>query len=147
RHAALQRQIGGALGRQAGLNDDGVGPVSLHRGESALELLIVANPDRVDCGSGGFAVCSRKGLEKGSVALARAVTRRADGSMSRINWRLLPRGSAVPVARPVTFPPGRGRLMIRPVPPEFPVPAITIGISRVACFAATAVGVNQLTMT
>src|SRR5262245_12017718 len=54
-HAVLQRQLGGALARQAGLNDDGVGPVSLHRGESALELLIVANPDRVDCGSGGFA--------------------------------------------------------------------------------------------
>src|SRR5262247_4061876 len=55
RHAVLQRQLGGALGRQAGLNDDGVGPVSLHRGESAFELLIVVNPDRVDCGSGGFA--------------------------------------------------------------------------------------------
>src|SRR5262245_29297975 len=55
RHAVLQRQLGGALARQAGLNDDGVGSVSLHRGESALELLIVANPDRVDCGSGGFA--------------------------------------------------------------------------------------------
>src|SRR5262245_3233316 len=55
RHAVLQRQLGGALARQAGLNDDGVGPVSLHRGESALELLIVANPDRVDCGSSGFA--------------------------------------------------------------------------------------------
>jgi hypothetical protein len=38
RHAVLQRQLGGALARQAGLNDDGVGPVSLHRGESALEL-------------------------------------------------------------------------------------------------------------
>src|SRR2546430_10612578 len=30
-------------------------------------------------------ICSRKGLEKGSVALARAVTRRADGSISRIS--------------------------------------------------------------
>jgi len=29
--------------------------VSLHRGESGLELLFVANPNRVDCGSGGFA--------------------------------------------------------------------------------------------
>src|SRR6516164_7986103 len=36
RHAVLQRQLGGALGRQAGLNDDGVGPVSLHRDESTL---------------------------------------------------------------------------------------------------------------
>jgi hypothetical protein len=28
-----------------------------------------------------------------------------------------------------------------------PVSAMTIGMSRVACFAATAVGVNQVTMT
>src|SRR6476660_3946685 len=52
-------------------------------------------------------ICSRKGLEKGSVALARAVTRRADGSMSRINWTHLPDSSAVTLAMPVTFPPGR----------------------------------------
>ena len=31
-------------------------------------------------------ICSRKGLKKGSVAFARAITRRADGSMSRISW-------------------------------------------------------------
>ena len=55
--------------------------------------------------------------------------------------------SAVTLAMPVTFPPGRGRLMTRPVPIGSPVSAITIGISRVACFAATAVGVNQVTMT
>jgi hypothetical protein len=36
----LQRQLGGALGWQAGLNDDGVGPVSIHRGESALADLL-----------------------------------------------------------------------------------------------------------
>jgi hypothetical protein len=33
------------------------------------------------------------------------------------------------------------------VPIGFPVSAITIGDSRVACFAATAVGVNQVMMT
>ena len=55
RHTMLERQFGGAPARQAGLNDDSVGPVSLHRGESALELLIVADPDRVDRGSGDFA--------------------------------------------------------------------------------------------
>src|SRR5215471_18258696 len=150
RHAALQRQIGGALGRQAGLNDDGVGPVSLHRGESAPNsslLLILIGLIAVPVASPPSWICSRKGLEKGSVALARAVTRRADGSMSRINWTLLPASSAVTLAMPVTFPPGRGRLMTRPVPIGYPVSAITIGISRVACFAATAVGVNQVTMT
>src|SRR5258707_13885220 len=41
--------------------------------------------------------------------------------MSRINWTLLPASSAVTLAMPVTFPPGRGRLMTRPVPIGSPV--------------------------
>src|SRR5262245_51171794 len=51
----LQRQFGGAFARQAGLNDDGVGPVFLHRGEGGLELLTAFDPDSVDRRSGGFA--------------------------------------------------------------------------------------------
>src|SRR6266576_112283 len=51
----LQRQLGGALGRQAGLNDYGIGPVFLHRGESGLEFLATLDPDSVDRGSGRFA--------------------------------------------------------------------------------------------
>src|SRR5258708_36997118 len=80
--------------------------------------------------------CSRKGLEKGSVALARAVTRRAAGNISRMSSMHLPDSSAVMPAIPVTFPPGRGRLATRPVPTGSPASAMTIGISRVACFAA-----------
>src|SRR5262245_25370634 len=110
-------------------------------------LLILMGVIAVPVASPPSWICSRKGLEKGSVALARAVTRRADGSMSRINWTLLPASSAVTLAMPVTFPPGRERLMTRPVAIGSPVSAITIGISCVACFAATAVGVNQVTMT
>src|SRR5215471_11623950 len=146
----LQRQFGGAFARQAGLNDDDVGPVFLHRGEGGLELLTAFDPDSVDRRSGGFAAqldLFEEGLEKASVALARAVTRRADGSKSRISCTLLPAVSAATLANPVTFPPGRGRLATSPRPTGSPVSAITIGISRVACFAATAVGVNQVTMT
>src|SRR2546429_348230 len=77
-------------------------------------LLILIGLIAVPVASPPSWICSRKGLEKGSVALARAVTRRADGNMSRINWTLLPASSAVTLAMPVTFPPGRGRLMIRP---------------------------------
>src|SRR4029450_9223748 len=51
----LQRQFGGAFAGQAGLNDDGIGPLLLHRGESALELLCAADPDGVDRSPGGFA--------------------------------------------------------------------------------------------
>src|SRR3954452_10273974 len=51
----LQRQLGGALGRQAGLNDYGIGPVFLHRGESGLEFVATLDPDSVDRGSGRFA--------------------------------------------------------------------------------------------
>src|SRR5215469_6895677 len=85
RYAVLQRQLGGALARQTGLNDDRIGSIFLHRGESGFELLIVADPDRMNRSSAPpSSICSRKGLENGSVAFARAVTRRVDGSISRI---------------------------------------------------------------
>src|SRR3977135_109502 len=58
-------------------------------------LLILIGLIAVPVASPPSWICSRKGLEKGSVALARAVTRRADGSMSRINWTHLPDSSAV----------------------------------------------------
>src|ERR1700681_1310193 len=99
-------------------------------------LLILTGLMVVPVASPPSFICSRKGLEKGSVALARAVTRRARGSISRISCTLLPASSAVAEAIPVTFPPGRGRLATSPVPTGSPVSAMTIGISSVACFAA-----------
>src|ERR1700738_3666991 len=51
----LERQLGGALARQAGLNDHGIGPLLLHRGKSPIELLAAADPDAVDRSSAGFA--------------------------------------------------------------------------------------------
>src|SRR5436309_8838365 len=53
---------------------------------SSSLLLILIGLIAVPVASPPSWICSRKGLEKGSVALASAVTRRADGSMSRINW-------------------------------------------------------------
>src|SRR6202048_2748211 len=51
----LERQLGGAFARQAGLNDHGIGPLLLHRRESPIELLAAADPDAVDRSSAGFA--------------------------------------------------------------------------------------------
>jgi hypothetical protein len=65
-------------------------------------LLILIDLIAVPVASPPRWICSRKGLEKGSVPLVRTVTRRADGSMSRINWTLLPANSAVTLAMPVT---------------------------------------------
>jgi hypothetical protein len=48
---------------------------------------------------------------------------------------------------PVTFPPGRVRLSANPVATMSPQVAQTIEVSRVACLAATAVDVNQGTIT
>ena len=47
---------------------------------------------------------------------------------------------------PVRFPPGLARLAIKPVPTGSPTGAMTIGISRVAFFAAIADGVSEATM-
>src|SRR5262249_25826786 len=49
--------------------------------------------------------------------------------------------------RPVTLPPGRARLAIRPVPTGSPITAETIGMTPVACFAAMTGGVAYVTMT
>ena len=51
----LERQLGGPFARQARLNDDGVGPIFLHRGERGFELLIVADPNSADRRCGGRA--------------------------------------------------------------------------------------------
>src|SRR6516162_10558329 len=135
RHTMLERQFGGAPARQAGLNDDSVGPVLVHRSESSNSsgLLILIGLIVVPVTSPPSWICSRNGFENGSVAFASAVTRRADGSISRISCTLLPASSAATVVIPVTFPPSRGRLATNPRPTGSPVSAMTIGISRVAC--------------
>src|SRR5215471_6716475 len=105
RHTVLERQFGGAPARQAGLNDDSVGSVLVHRSESGLELvglLILIGLIVVPVTSPPSWICSRNGFENGSVAFASAVTRRADGSMSRISCTLLPASSAATVVIPVT---------------------------------------------
>ena len=135
----LQRQLDSAFARQAGLNDDGIGPLLLHLGESGLEFLTAADPDRVDCGSGGFAAKldlfkKRFGEGIGYIDQSGHAARRRQHVADQFDT-LLPASSAVTAAIPVTFPPGRGRLAISPVPTGSPVSAMTIGISsrRLLC--------------
>jgi hypothetical protein len=49
--------------------------------------------------------------------------------------------------KPVTLPPGRARLATRPLPTGSPATANTIGITDVACLAATTGAVAPVTMT
>ena len=89
---------------------------------------------------------SMNSFAKGSLRFARAATRRAVGSSSRVSSTTLPMTSAAPPARPVILPPGRARLATRPLATGSPTCPITIGISLVACFAAKAAGVWNTTM-
>src|SRR6516164_2795610 len=50
----LYRKLGGALGRQTGLNDHCIGSILLHSDESVLELLTASDLDSVDRSSGSF---------------------------------------------------------------------------------------------
>jgi hypothetical protein len=59
----------------------------------------------------------------------------------------LPVRSVARVDIPVTLPPGRARLPTRPVPTGSPAAANTIGMTDVACFAATTFAVPDVTMT
>src|ERR1700751_1968473 len=95
-----------ASGRSFSIDAKAVSSASLLLILTALIVVPVASPPSL--------ICSRKGLEKGSVALARAVTRRARGSISRISCTLLPASWAVAEAIPVTFPPGRGKARDQP---------------------------------
>jgi hypothetical protein len=67
--------------------------------------------------------------------------------MSCTNSPTFPESSAASPLMPVTFPPGLERLSTSPVLTGSPATAITIGISRVASLAATARGVNHVTIT
>src|SRR5262245_16793000 len=91
-------------------------------------------------------MCARNGLVNGSVRFASTATRRADGSTSRMSSMFFAAVSGPKLPVPVTLPPGRERLAMRPVPSGSPACAMTIGISLVACFAAVTAGVCQATM-
>jgi hypothetical protein len=91
--------------------------------------------------------CSRKGVVKGSAGLARAATRRVEGSISRNNSTLFPAVSAAMLEKPVMLPPGRAKLVTSPTAIGSATAAITIGMVVVACFAARAHGVKVATMT
>src|SRR5215472_13704896 len=63
--------------------------------------------------------------------------RRRPGTTSRKSSSRLAARSAAWFDRPVMLPPGRARLATRPVPSGSVATANTIGMTEVACFAAT----------
>jgi hypothetical protein len=73
--------------------------------------------------------------------------RRRPGTTSRKSSSRLPARSVVCIDRPVTLPPGRTKLATRPLPTGSPAAAKTIGITDVACFAATTFAGVDVTMT
>ena len=79
--------------------------------------------------------------------LAKIATVRRLGRISRNISMRLPAKSGVCIDRPVTLPPGRASEATRPVPTRSPAPAITIGMTFVAFFAAMDDGVPLVTMT
>src|SRR5262245_7278962 len=73
--------------------------------------------------------------------------RRRPGTTSRKSSSRLPARSIIWTDRPVTLPPGRARLATRPVPTGSAADAIMIGMTDVACFAATTGAAEFVTMT
>ena len=93
-----------------------------------------------------LSICSRNGFTNGSVALPTTPTRRAAGRISRITSRFFAASSADVADKPVTLASGRARFVINPVPIGSPAAPMTIGISRVAFFAAMTAGVCEAMM-
>src|SRR5262249_31214397 len=73
--------------------------------------------------------------------------RRSPGTISRKSATRLPATSRFWFERPVTLPPGRARLVTKPLPTVSPDPTKTIGIFDVACIAAAVEGVAVVKMT
>ncbi len=83
----------------------------------------------------------------GPPTLAKIANRRRPGTTSRKSSSRLAARSVCCIDRPVTLPPGRARLATRPVPTGSPAAAKTIGMTDVACMAATITAVADVTMT
>jgi hypothetical protein len=73
--------------------------------------------------------------------------RRSPGTISRKSVTRLLATSKFWFERPVTLPPGRARLVTKPLPTGSPDPTKTIGIFDVACIAAAVEGVAVVKMT
>src|SRR6516165_9740355 len=72
----------------------------------------------------------------GLAALPIAASRRKEGRISRKSSSRLPASSRDCCDNPVTLPPGRARLAIKPVPIGSLATANTMGMTDVTCFAA-----------
>jgi len=83
----------------------------------------------------------------GPLTLPKIANRRRPGTISRTSSTRLAATSVCWTDRPVTLPPGRAKLAIRPVPTGSPAAPKTIGMTDVACLAATIASVADVTMT
>jgi len=83
----------------------------------------------------------------GPLTLPTIANRRRPGTISRKSSTRLAATSVCWTDRPVTLPPGRAKLAIRPVPTGSPAAPKTIGMTDVACLAATIASVADVTMT
>ena len=77
--------------------------------------------------------------ELGLATFAMIASRVRPGTSSRNSSSRLPAISVVWSDTPVAFPPGKARLVTRPVPIGSPAPANTIGMTDVACLTASTV--------
>src|SRR5262249_45882604 len=101
------------------------------RGNDGFQLGPVANrcSDRLHCegGSGGF-----EGIQpKFGICRRRRVEQYRDPSNMRRSSSHLPPSASSLTAKPVTLPPGRGKLAIKPLPTGSATVAKTIGMVRV----------------
>ena len=83
----------------------------------------------------------------GLSALTNVANRRTPGITSRKTWSRLPARSGARTDSPVTLPPGRASARHDAATDRVAASAKTIGMTAVACFAATLFGVPKVTMT
>ncbi len=83
----------------------------------------------------------------GPPTLPKIANRRRPGTTSRKSSSCLAARSVCWIDRPVMLPPGRASEATRPVPTGSPAAAKTMGMTGVACLAATTKAVPEVTMT
>ena len=120
-----------------------------HFRECAFELVRPPHIELLQLQLERLAACSSSFMSATSSGLSgfvRTATRLIRGNASLSN-RVASRDLRTEHAEPVTFPPGRARLVTRPEATGSPLDAMTIGMVVVACLAACVPGVPWVTMT
>ena len=142
RFFAANSMIGTRWGPKTGLGFNKSACACCHRFKRINEIIGTAHfqfelqAQRVSRNSYRFraTVVLAEGLQKKAIRLTR-------GKASFKSSSLLPPSSGERIAKPVTLAPGFARLSTSPLPTGSPTPVKTIGIVRVAFFAATVAGV------